>query len=387
MEIVPLILLLVSLLGHVRTMKDGLNADPEDCSKYYHCSNNHCYHQSCPGGLYWNPLGLYCDYAIPAGCSMPGDSSSSTTSSTTSTIPPYTGNTTDRLPKHILALYLLLSDDTTRFNAEYDWRPQLHDYQIRGANVFILTFINPANMKVPIAFRNLAATKGTSAPGAVPSNSKVLFSIGGEGYSLSYNPWDWLTTPEKAKEMGARVAKWEKEYNCDGIDLDIEAGAGDHPAAGENLLHFTRAVRANTSPSFIIIVPVFGWPQVTGVNQLVSTAYGDGNQLEQLDGVGIMVYQGAESLNWVYQYTEATSRGNGAITSNVPANAVILGVSGKAPASIVNQLVDAVIKEEYLGIMVWLASVHPQLAYGDDATSSKVTQDAFISAMNRFQSV
>ena len=37
-------------------------------------------------------------------------------------------------------------------------------------------------MKVPKAFHNLAATRGSGADGAVPADTKIIFAIGGYTY-------------------------------------------------------------------------------------------------------------------------------------------------------------------------------------------------------------
>ena len=37
----------------------------------------------------------------------------------------------------------------------YAWEPRLHPYQQLGANVLFFTFINPATMDVPVAFKKL----------------------------------------------------------------------------------------------------------------------------------------------------------------------------------------------------------------------------------------
>lgn len=47
-------------------------------------------------------------------------------------------------------------------------------------------------------------------------------------YSLEPNPWAWLETREAAEEMALQVAHW-KTMGADGIDLDLESGAGDRP--------------------------------------------------------------------------------------------------------------------------------------------------------------
>ena len=54
----------------------------------------------------------------------------------------------------------------------------------------------------------------------------ILFK-GGIGYSQKYNPWQWLTSSSAAEAMAVEVAKWPSLFGCDGIDLDIENGAGE----------------------------------------------------------------------------------------------------------------------------------------------------------------
>ena len=73
----------------------------------------------------------------------------------------------------------------------------------------------------------LALSRGTEAEGSVPADTRILFAIGGYAYSQSPNPWHWLTSQQLAEDMAVQVAQWRDLYNIDGIDLDIEAGAGD----------------------------------------------------------------------------------------------------------------------------------------------------------------
>ena len=54
----------------------------------------------------------------------------------------------------------------------------------------------------------------------------MLFSIGGIGYSQLTNPWPWLVSQAEAEEMAERVATWVPLFGIDGIDIDIEEGAG-----------------------------------------------------------------------------------------------------------------------------------------------------------------
>ena len=43
--------------------------------------------------------------------------------------------------------------------------------------------------------------------------------------------------------MAERVATWPQKYGIDGIDLDLEDGAGDTPKAGPNMIHFVKKLR------------------------------------------------------------------------------------------------------------------------------------------------
>jgi chitinase len=84
---------------------------------------------------------------------------------------------------------------------------------------------------------------------------------GGIGYSQKYNPWTWLTSQKSAEAMAVEVAKWPSLYGCDGIDLDIENGAGEQQAAGPNMMFFIKKLR-QLVPKIIISQPTYGFPQV-----------------------------------------------------------------------------------------------------------------------------
>lgn len=51
-------------------------------------------------------------------------------------------------------------------------------------------------------------SRGSSAPGSVPEDTVIMFAIGGYLYSEQINPWEWLTTKEKAEAMADEVATW-----------------------------------------------------------------------------------------------------------------------------------------------------------------------------------
>jgi chitinase len=52
-----------------------------------------------------------------------------------------------------------------------------------------------------------------------------------------------LESREAAETMAERVATWPQKYGIDGIDLDLEDGAGDTPKAGPNMIHFVKKLR------------------------------------------------------------------------------------------------------------------------------------------------
>lgn len=62
--------------------------------------------------------------------------------------------------------------------------------------------------------------------------------------------------------MAVKVAQWYDDYEMDGIDLDLEEGAGARKEAGPNMIHFIKKVR-ELQPNMIISQPTYGYPQVS----------------------------------------------------------------------------------------------------------------------------
>jgi hypothetical protein len=88
------------------------------------------------------------------------------------------------------------------------------------------------------------------------------------------------------------VAQWK----CDGIDIDIETGAGDDLAFSANLLIFTRELRRLRS-DMIISMAVFGYPQVYSQSLMTINSWQANGAFNNLiDSVGIMVYDDTQSL-------------------------------------------------------------------------------------------
>ena len=57
--------------------------------------------------------------------------------------------------------------------------------------------------------------------------------------------------------MAVEVATWKTDYGIDGIDLDIEAGAGDKSEAGPNMVHFIRKLKS-LQPNLLVSQPTYG---------------------------------------------------------------------------------------------------------------------------------
>merc|ERR1711890_171397 len=292
-------------------------------------------------------------------------------------------------PKKSLGMYILLADDTEDdFHTDNDqWEPLLHPYQQEGANVLFFTFINPETMAVPAAFKKLAASRGTNADGAVPADTLIIFAIGGYAYSLHPNPWEWLTSQSKAEAMAEQVAKWKDDYGIDGIDLDIEEGAGSQGPAGPNMVHFIRKLKS-IHPDWIVSQPTYGYPQIKAEIDVINASWNKGGTSNNLaDSVGLMVYEGTEALRYVKNYAEGSSQWQGfPIKVDVPRPQILLGSKGTAGAGTINKLAQESVSQDLLGIMVWFCSVKNGLVYGHgwDCSESQGSMDGYVAAMKYF---
>jgi len=258
-----------------------------------------------------------------------------------------------------LGMYCLLADDTVPgYTSNDNWQPKLPDYLQSGSNVVFFTFINPKSMVVPPAFVNLAKTRGNGGSGSIPSNTVIMFSVGGYTYSNSPNPWPFLASADAATQMAKEVATWPQKYGCDGIDLDIETGAGDAANVGPNLMTFIQVLK-QTNPGMIITQPVFGYPQVAAENYVVNHSWDtNGKSLGMADAVGIMVYQGTGSLQYVKNYAQGSHQWQGfPITVDVATRAILCGMGGDASSGDVSTVANSVKSQQLGGIMVWFASV------------------------------
>lgn len=198
--------------------------------------------------------------------------------------------TANRLPAFSRGVYLLLADNTaTVTNSQgqtvlstEEWSPKITSW-INQFNVVFFTFIN-SDMVVPPAFEN-ARTSGQIATG-----TKIIYSIGGYSYSMDTAGWKrWFGNSDSAKQLAAQVAHWK----CDGIDLDIEDGAGNDGDVASGIVVFAQELR-RLRPTFIITQPVFGYPQVYSESLMTVHSWNAQGASQNLaDAVGIMIYQGS----------------------------------------------------------------------------------------------
>ena len=67
----------------------------------------------------------------------------------------------------------------------------------------------------------------------------------------------------------------------------------------------------------------------------------------------------------------------------------MLGAKGASSPATFEELSNAALKEDYLGIMVWYASVKNGLQYGAswDASEDKAAQEAYVNVLKKFKAV
>jgi len=273
------------------------------------------------------------------------------------------------MPDKVVGLYLLIADDGWPYKSETKWVPKLPDYvSAGGVNVLWLAFVNPAKMPaLPPAMAYIGKHR--------PNGTKVIASVGGEAYSASAM-WPWLASTAAAEAMAAEVVLWKTKYGIDGIDLDIEGSQ-----AGPTALAFAKKVK-ELDPTFIVTQPVFGSPQITEENYMVNQCFAKGAK-SPVDAIGIMVYEGAGSLQYVKGYTNGTKQWQGfPIHVDVPPQKVFLGAGGQAAAGTIETLAKAAHAQDLGGIMVWYASVidsatgKPGNQYGGGAMDASIQSAA-----------
>lgn len=234
---------------------------------------------------------------------------------------------------------------------------------------------------VPPAFATLAFSRGKGSPGSVPSATKIIFSIGGELYSEK--PWAWLSSQSAAEDMAVEVAKWPQKYGCDGIDLDIETGAGTK-AASINLVAFVARLK-QLNPTILLTQPGFGSPtSVPAANAVIAASFNHsfpGSQpaaFGALAHVGIMVYSGTSSLQYVSNYADGCQPSKCSqyycpLAACVPRDIILPGISGGADAATIVALAHNA--TTLGGVMIWYTSALDQ-ATGHAALTYDAQSDA-----------
>merc|ERR1712083_555524 len=215
----------------------------------------------------------------------------------------------------------------------------------------------------------------------------IIFAVGGYAYSLNPNPWEWLTSREVAESMAEKVAAWRDLYGIDGVDLDIEEGAGSRGEAGPNLIHFIRKLKS-LLPGFLVTQPTYGYPQVQAEIDVINESWNVGGTSNDLaDSVGLMVYEGTQALQYVKNYAAGSSQWEGfPIKVDVPKPQILLGAKGTASPSSIQKLASESVSQDLLGIMVWFCSVQNGLVYGHgwDCTESTQSQQGYVDAKKFF---
>ena len=189
--------------------------------------------------------------------------------------------------------------------------------------------------------------------------------------------------------MAERVAEWPERYGIDGIDLDLEDGAGDTPKAGPMMIHFVKKLR-QLQPKMIIGQPTYGYPQVKAEIAVINASWRNKRNTGVADTVGLMVYEGTQALNYVKNYAYASKQWRGfPIKTDVPKNCILLGAKGATGARTIRTLAAETMKNNYRGIMVWYASVRGGLQYAVnwDASESAATIKACIEVGQKFKQI
>ena len=90
---------------------------------------------------------------------------------------------------------------------------------------------------------------------------------------------------------------------------------------------------------------------------MVNTCWADG-ATSAVDAIGIMVYQGTGSLQYVDNYVQGSTQWQGfPIHVDVPSTKIMLGAGGQSGAGTIDTLAQAAKDQDLAGIMVWYSSV------------------------------
>lgn len=229
-------------------------------------------------------------------------------------------------------------------------------------------------MVVPPSFENARKS------GQISSSTKIIYSLGGYSYSLDTNGWrKWFGSADSARQLAQQVSQWQ----CDGVDMDIEQGAGDDETMANNMVVFVQELK-RLRPDFIVTQPVFGYPQIFSESLMTVKSWNtQGASQNVADAVGIMVYTGSQALQYVTQYTGAQCTQWWCALCNsakvdtpctaVPTNAIFAGLGGDASQTDVTAVCSAQFNGKGIGgYMVWYASADNGFQYAGGSNDARV---------------
>ena len=118
------------------------------------------------------------------------------------------------------------------------------------------------------------------------------------------------------------------------------------------------------NPAMVVTQPVFGSPtSVPAANRLLEGAFNtsSGKALGSVAKVGVMIYSGTGSEEWVQYYTQGCSKHctqwNCPLAACVPSADMVLGIDGSAAAGPIASISSDVKSMGLGGVMVWYASL------------------------------
>ena len=154
------------------------------------------------------------------------------------------------------------------------------------------------------------------------------------------------------------------------------------------MVHFFKKLRT-IKPDIIIAQPTYGYPAIKAAIGVINESWDiEGNLKNIADSVGIMVYDETQSLKYVKNFVHGAEQKEGfPIKVNVNSKAVMLGCKGSSSVSTILKLAEETMAKDYLGIMVWYASVINGLKYrlSWDASISPDSQNGYIQALQIFE--
>merc|ERR1712156_46457 len=159
-----------------------------------------------------------------------------------------------------------------------------------------------------------------------------------------------------------------KYHDCKPPKKPPTTRMSSHPAwpskiAGKNMVHFIRKLK-QLNPSIIVSQPTYGWPQVQAEIDVINASWNSkGESQNPADSIGLMVYQGTQSLNYVKNYDSSKRWQGHPVSASVPNDAILLGAKGVTSSSDIIQLAQTSVKDNLLGIMVWYAYVDNGFQY------------------------